>query len=68
MFPCNSPGQNTGVGNLSLFQGIFPTHNVHTHTHTHTHTHNHYDHPSSYTGELEEWALPLTMFSRGTTG
>ena len=22
--PWNSPGQNTGVGNLSLFQGIFP--------------------------------------------
>ena len=21
----NSPGQNTGVGNLSLLQGIFPT-------------------------------------------
>ena len=24
--PWNSPGQNTGVGNLSLLQGIFPTH------------------------------------------
>jgi len=23
--PWNSPGQNTGVGNLSLFQQIFPT-------------------------------------------
>ena len=23
--PCNSPGQNTGVGNISLLQGIFPT-------------------------------------------
>ena len=23
--PCNSPSQNTGVGNLSLLQGIFPT-------------------------------------------
>ena len=23
--PRNSPGQNTGVGSLSLFQGIFPT-------------------------------------------
>ena len=23
--PWNSPGQNTGVGGLSLFQGIFPT-------------------------------------------
>ena len=23
--PCNSPGQNTGVGSLSLLQGIFPT-------------------------------------------
>ena len=23
--PCNSPGQNTGVDSLSLFQGIFPT-------------------------------------------
>ena len=23
--PCNSPGQNTGVGNCSLLQGIFPT-------------------------------------------
>ena len=23
--PCNSPGQNTGMGSLSLFQGIFPT-------------------------------------------
>ena len=23
--PWNSPGQNTGVGNLSLLQGIFPT-------------------------------------------
>ena len=23
--PCNSPGQNTGVGTLSLLQGIFPT-------------------------------------------
>jgi len=23
--PWNSPGQNTGVGSLSLFQGIFPT-------------------------------------------
>ena len=22
--PWNSPGQNTGVGSLSLFQGIFP--------------------------------------------
>ena len=22
----NSPGQNTGVGSLSLLQGIFPTH------------------------------------------
>ena len=22
--PCNSPGQNTGVGSLSLLQGIFP--------------------------------------------
>ena len=22
---CNSPGQNTGVGSLSLLQGIFPT-------------------------------------------
>ena len=24
-YPWNSPGQNTGVGNHSLFQGIFPT-------------------------------------------
>ena len=24
--PWNSPGQNTGVGSLSLLQGIFPTH------------------------------------------
>ena len=23
--PCNSPGKNTGVGSLSLLQGIFPT-------------------------------------------
>src|SRR5574341_498781 len=23
--PWNSPGQNTGVGSLSLFQGLFPT-------------------------------------------
>ena len=23
--PCNSLGQNTGMGSLSLFQGIFPT-------------------------------------------
>ena len=23
--PWNSPGQNTGVGSLSLLQGIFPT-------------------------------------------
>ena len=23
--PCNSPGQNTGEGSLSLLQGIFPT-------------------------------------------
>ena len=23
--PCNSPGQNTEVGSLSLLQGIFPT-------------------------------------------
>ena len=23
--PCNSPGQNTGVGSLSFLQGIFPT-------------------------------------------
>ena len=23
--PCNSPGQNTGVGSLPLHQGIFPT-------------------------------------------
>ena len=23
--PCNSPGQNTGVGSLSLLQGFFPT-------------------------------------------
>jgi len=23
--PWNSPGQNTGVGSLSLVQGIFPT-------------------------------------------
>ena len=23
--PCDSPGQNTGVGSLSLLQGIFPT-------------------------------------------
>ena len=23
--PGNSPGQNTGMGSLSLFQGIFPT-------------------------------------------
>ena len=23
--PCSSPGQNTGVGNLCLLQGIFPT-------------------------------------------
>ena len=23
--PWNSPGQNTGMGNLSLLQGIFPT-------------------------------------------
>ena len=23
--PCNSPGQNTGVGSLSLLQGIVPT-------------------------------------------
>ena len=23
--PWNSPGQNTGVGNFSLLQGIFPT-------------------------------------------
>ena len=23
--PWNSPGQNTGVGNISLLQGIFPT-------------------------------------------
>ena len=23
--PWNSPGQNTGAGNLSLLQGIFPT-------------------------------------------
>ena len=25
MSPCNSPGQNAGVGSLSLLQGIFPT-------------------------------------------
>ena len=25
--PWNSPGQNTGVGSLSLLQGIFPTQN-----------------------------------------
>ena len=24
-YPWNSPGQNTGVGTLSLLQGIFPT-------------------------------------------
>ena len=23
--PCSSPGQNTGIGSLSLLQGIFPT-------------------------------------------
>ena len=28
--PWNSPGQNTGVGNLSLFQGIFPTQGLNT--------------------------------------
>ena len=27
--PCNSPGQNTGVGSLSLLQGIFPTQGSH---------------------------------------
>ena len=42
--PWNSPGQNTGVGSLSLLQGIFPTQElnwsfIHKHTHTHTHTH-----------------------------
>ena len=26
--PWNSPGQNTGVGSLSLLQGIFPTHRL----------------------------------------
>ena len=26
--PWNSPGQNTGVGSLSLLQGIFPTHGL----------------------------------------
>ena len=26
--PWNSPGQNTGVGSLSLLQGIFPTHEL----------------------------------------
>ena len=26
--PWNSPGQNTGVGSLSLLQGIFPTQGV----------------------------------------
>ena len=25
LYPWNSPGQNTGVGSLSLLQGIFPT-------------------------------------------
>ena len=50
----SSPGQNTGVGSLSLLQGLFPTQGLnpgllhcrwilyqmsHTHTHTHTHTH-----------------------------
>ena len=24
LYPWNSPGQNTGVGSLSLLQGIFP--------------------------------------------
>ena len=45
--PWNSPGQNTGVGSLSLLWGIFPTHKLtnictqaHTHTHTHKDTHN----------------------------
>ena len=27
--PWNSPGQNIGVGNLSLLQGIFPTQGSH---------------------------------------
>ena len=27
--PWNSPGQNTGVGSLSLLQGIFPTQGSH---------------------------------------
>ena len=26
--PWNSPGQNTGVGSLSLLQGIFPAHGL----------------------------------------
>ena len=26
--PWNSPGQNTGVGSLSLLQGIFPTRGI----------------------------------------
>ena len=25
LWPCNSPGQNPGVGSLSVLQGIFPT-------------------------------------------
>ena len=29
--PRNSPGQNTGVGSLSLLQGIFPTHGLNPH-------------------------------------
>ena len=28
--PWNSPGQNIGVGNLSLLQGIFPTQGLNT--------------------------------------
>ena len=27
--PCNFPGQNTGVGSLSLLQGIFPIQGLH---------------------------------------
>ena len=54
--PWNSPGRNTGVGGLSLLQGIFPTQGSnpdllyfwqilyqlnHKITHTHRHTHTH---------------------------